>query len=74
MLSGSFAAEESLTLKINCPIPDPLVLSDRPPHCTLTIPPFPPKTQLFVVVKIEITKPTMFDNFHLSIVSLTMAI
>lgn len=79
MLSGSFAAEESLTLKINWLDPDffvedGMVVSDGSPHGTLTIPPFPSKTQVFVVVKIEITKLTLFDNFHLSIVSLTMVI
>lgn len=79
MLSGSFAAEESLTLKINWLDPDFLVedgmvVSDGSPHGILTIPPFPSKTQVFVVVKIEITKLTLFDNFHLSIVSLTMVI
>lgn len=79
MLSGSFAAEESLTLKINWLDPDFLVedgmvVSDVSPHGILTIPPFPSKTQVFVVVKIEITKLTLFDNFHLSIVSLTMVI
>lgn len=79
MLSGSFAAEESLTLKINWLDPDFLVedgmvVSDVSPHGILTIPPFPSKTQVFVIVKIEITKLTLFDNFHLSIVSLTMVI
>lgn len=79
MLSGSFAAEESLTLKINWLDPDFLVedgmvVSDVSPHGILTIPPFPSKTQEFVRVKIEITKLTLFDNFHLSIVSLTMVI
>lgn len=79
MLSGSFAAEESLTLKINWLDPDFLVedgmvMSDVSPHGILTIPPFPSKTQVFVIVKIEITKLTLFDNFHLSIVSLTMVI
>lgn len=79
MLSGSFAAEESLTLKINWLNPDFLVedgmvVSDVSPHGILTIPPFPSKTQVFVIVKIEITKLTLFDNFHLSIVSLTMVI
>lgn len=79
MLSGSFAAEESLTLKINWLDPDFLVedgmvVSDGSPHGILTIPPFPSKTQVFVIVKIEITKLTLFDNFHLSIVSLTMVI
>lgn len=61
MLSGSFAAEESLTLKINWLDPDFLVedgmvVSDGSPHGKLTIPPFPSKTQVFVIVKIEITK------------------
>lgn len=79
MLSGSFAAEESLTLKINWLDPDFLVedgmvVSDVSPHGILTIPPFPSKTQVFVIVKIELTKLTLFDNFHLSIVSLTMVI
>lgn len=79
MLSGSFAAEELLTLKINWLDPDFLVedgmvVSDVSPHGILTIPPFPSKTQVFVIVKIEITKLTLFDNFHLSIVSLTMVI
>lgn len=74
MLSGSFAAEESLTLKINWLDPDFLVedgmvVSDGSPHGTLTIPPFPSKTQVFVIVKIEITKLTIFDGFYLSIVS-----
>lgn len=79
MLSGSFAAEESLTLKINWLDPDFLVedgmvVSDGSPHGTLTIPPFPSKTQVFVIVKIEITKLTIFDGFYLSIVSFTMVI
>lgn len=51
-----------------------MVVSDVSPHGILTIPPFPSKTQVFVIVKIEITKLTLFDNFHLSIVSLTMVI
>lgn len=79
MFSGSFAAEESLTLKINWLDPDFLVedgmvVSDGSPHGTLTIPPFPSKTQVFVIVKIEITKLTIFDGFYLSIVSFTMVI